>query len=135
MNFEEKKESFGQRLLRLMKEKEEPVSQETLAGLLGVHRNAVNFWVKDKRQPNLENIRLIAHYLDVTYPELFTGESAMDYAVRKETTKLILKDKQATYGKDRKKLLQSIAAKLAKLDKDSLKIVDGLLTKMGDKEE
>lgn len=123
------KKSFGARLKHLLKDSK--TSQEAIAGLLGRHKNTISQWVRDERQPSMEDLRLISNYLDVDYSYLFTGETAVEYALRKETKEQIINEPRAKYGQDRKEILESIAGHLSKLDDDSLKIVQQLISKMG----
>lgn len=126
-------ESFGERLNHLLKR--EKLSREDFAGLVGVHLNTVGHWIRNEKVPRMDMLRLISQTLKADMIWLFFGESSIDDTIRKEITRIILKDEQASYGKNRKETLVGIAEKLAKLDDDSLKIVEQLISKMGSNEE
>ena len=125
--------SFGERFSYLLKR--EKISREDFAGLIGVHLNTVGHWIRNEKMPRMEMLRVISQQLNTEMSWLLFGESSIEESEIKETTRIILKDKQAGYGANRKKILESIAEKLAKLDIDSLKIVEQLISKMSGREE
>jgi transcriptional regulator with XRE-family HTH domain len=64
--------SFGKRLVSIRENK--GVSQKGLAELLEISPTRLNYWEKDKRQPDIEMIRKIASVLDVSFVELLDWE-------------------------------------------------------------
>lgn len=69
---ENKNESMGQRILRLMLENK--LSQRELAGLSGVTPAAMNHYIKDKRVPRPDAIKNMATALGTTVDYLLTGK-------------------------------------------------------------
>lgn len=56
-------ESFGQRLV-ISREKHN-LSQKEFAERLGITPTRLNYWEKDKREPSIKMIKLIAQILDI----------------------------------------------------------------------
>ncbi len=66
--------TMGQRIAQLRKTK--GLSQEELAELVGVSRQAVSKWELDEAQPEASKIILLAQALGVTTDQLLLGEEA-----------------------------------------------------------
>lgn len=64
--------TLGQRIVQFRKAK--GLSQEALADLVGVSRQAVSKWELDEAQPDAAKIVLLAQALDVTTDQLLLGE-------------------------------------------------------------
>ena len=62
---------FEQRLYRLRKER--GISQEELADIVGVSRQAVQKWESGASQPNMDNLVAISTYFGVTLDYLLKG--------------------------------------------------------------
>ena len=60
--------SFGERLVSIRENK--GISQKRLADLLEISPTRLNYWEKNKRQPDIDMIRKIAFVLDVSFVEL-----------------------------------------------------------------
>ena len=56
-------DTFGQRLVASREKRN--LSQKELAELLGITPTRLNYWEKDKREPAIEMIKLIAQVLDL----------------------------------------------------------------------
>ena len=66
---------FQQRLYELRKKA--GLSQEGLAGLLGVTRQAVQKWEAGTSRPDMDNLAALARYFNVTLDWLITGREAV----------------------------------------------------------
>lgn len=56
-------DTFGSRLAKIRKEQD--IKQNELAGLLGITPSRLNFWEKDKREPDIRMIKKISQVLNV----------------------------------------------------------------------
>ncbi len=65
---------FQQRLYELRKQS--GLSQEGLASLLGVTRQAVQKWESGSSRPDMDNLAALARYFNVSLDYLVTGRSA-----------------------------------------------------------
>lgn len=75
---------FQDRLYQLRKEK--GLSQENLAGVLGITRQAVQKWESGASRPDMENLVALARYFGVTLDWLITGaEPAQPEAPAQQT--------------------------------------------------
>lgn len=66
--------NFQERLYQLRREK--GLSQEQLAALVGVSRQAVQKWESGASRPDMDNLVILAQHFQVTIDYLVTGESA-----------------------------------------------------------
>ena len=65
---------FEERLYQLRRER--GISQEELANIVGVSRQAVQKWESGASQPNMDNLVAISEYFGVTLDYLLKGEEA-----------------------------------------------------------
>ena len=75
---------FQQRLYELRKQS--GLSQEGLASLLGVTRQAVQKWESGSSRPDMDNLAALARYFNVTLDYLVTGREPEPYAQEVPTT-------------------------------------------------
>ena len=66
--------TFGQRLVAARERK--GIKQSELADKLGVSKTCINYWEKDKRQPNVIDVKNLCDVLDVSGNELIGTEKA-----------------------------------------------------------
>ena len=66
--------TFGERLEKCIKES--PYNQKELAELIGITPVRLNYWVKDKRQPDVPFIKLLAKALNVSADYLIGNETS-----------------------------------------------------------
>ena len=78
--------TFGEK----MKEahKKAGMTQEQLASVLTVSRQAVTKWKSDKGIPDIENLKLIAKVLDVSIDYLLDEEGSLDLSCTREPINL-----------------------------------------------
>ena len=69
---------FNEKLQELRKRK--GLTQEELAEYLFVSRTAVSKWESGRGYPNIDSLKLIAKFFDVTIDELLSGEEVMTIA-------------------------------------------------------
>ena len=69
---------FGKKLQELRKQK--GLTQEELAQTLYVSRTAVSKWESGRGYPNIDSLRLIAKFFDITVDELLSGEEILTLA-------------------------------------------------------
>ncbi len=63
--------------IRLIKaRREKRLSQQALAGLIGVSRSALAQWETDMSRPSLDNLRKMAKTLDISFEWLATGRGS-----------------------------------------------------------
>lgn len=74
---------FEERLYRLRRER--GISQEELANIVGVSRQAVQKWESGASQPNMDNLVAISAYFGVTLDYLLKGEESASSAFQPET--------------------------------------------------
>ena len=63
---------FEERLYQLRRER--GISQEELANIIGVSRQAVQKWESGASQPNIDNLVAISEYFGVTLDYLLKGD-------------------------------------------------------------
>ena len=71
------------RILRSRKDKK--LSQQALAGLIGVSRSALAQWETEMSSPSLGNLRKMAEVLDVSFEWLATGRGNQFLATSTDT--------------------------------------------------
>ena len=69
---------FGKKLQELRKQK--GLTQEELAQTLYVSRTAVSKWESGRGYPNIDSLRSIAKFFDITVDELLSGEEILTLA-------------------------------------------------------
>lgn len=71
------KKALGARIRRLRQERDEPLTQEKLAILMGVDQKSISKWETGTARPDICRLSLLAEVLDTTVDELLTpGELA-----------------------------------------------------------
>jgi len=90
-------ESFGERLKVAIKKSD--LSQDQLAKLIGVHQNTISGYVKDKMEPGINKVKLMAHYLGCELVWLITGFTAEELALEIQNRELsmIVSEKSPEY--------------------------------------
>lgn len=77
--------SFGENLKILRKEKK--LSQEQLAEMVGVSRQAISKWESERAYPDIDNLIMLKSIFDVTLDELLikesTNENEDEYSINK----------------------------------------------------
>lgn len=63
--------TIGHRIL--IKRKEQKISQEYLAEIVGLHRNYIGLIERGQRRVTIENLYKIAKELNITLEEIFKG--------------------------------------------------------------
>lgn len=69
---------FNEKLQNLRKQKN--MTQEELAQVLFVSRTAVSKWESDRGYPNIDSLKAIAEFFNVTVDELLSGEEILNIA-------------------------------------------------------
>lgn len=69
---------FNEKLTKLRKQKE--LTQEELASALFVSRTAVSKWEQGKGYPNIDSLKAIAKFFDVTIDELLSTDEVLSVA-------------------------------------------------------
>lgn len=69
---------FNQKLQNLRKQKE--ITQEQLAKALFVSRTAISKWESGRGYPNIDSLKAIAEFFDVTVDDLVSGKEVLDIA-------------------------------------------------------
>lgn len=64
--------TFGERIVFYRSKKN--INQKQLAQILGITPTRLNYWEKDKRQPDVEMIKAISEALDVS-PDILIGNA------------------------------------------------------------
>lgn len=90
--------TFGEKLKQARKQA--GYSQEQLAEKLSVSRSAIAKWETDKGMPDIENLKSIAHFLDVSIDYLLAEGEEISFQTTKEPIDLNNYEKQ---GKCRSK--------------------------------
>ena len=83
-------------------------------------------------------VRLISHYLNEHITWLYTGESALEYTARKHLRNLILSDDREKYSTEENERIESLVAKIYKLDPGSRDLVEQMVGRLlagGDDED
>lgn len=73
---------FSEKLQNLRKQK--GLTQEDLSKALFVSRTAVSKWESGRGFPNIESLKQIADFFDITVDELLSGEELLNITKRKE---------------------------------------------------
>ena len=97
-------DTFGKRL-KYLREKRE-LTQQKLAELLSVNRDALAKWETDKALPDINMVRDIAQFYQVSADYLIGKD---DQAFETRVTELILKNKDVLGPKEQEFLLEFIA--------------------------
>lgn len=92
------KETFGQRLARLRKEK--GLTQEEIAEKIGISPQAVSKWENDVSSPDISIIISLSEILDVSTDELLGRKETINPEVVEENEKPRHKDIHVSDGKD-----------------------------------
>jgi transcriptional regulator with XRE-family HTH domain len=95
---------LGDRIKSKLKEKK--ISQKILAELIDIPQSTLSEIIKNKYNPNVNTVKLIAHFLEVDLNWLITGISAEDRAIEKlneiiikeESEDGIIKEREVQYG-------------------------------------
>lgn len=69
---------FNKKLLELRKQKE--LTQEELAEILFVSRTAISKWESGRGYPNIDSIKAIAKFFEITIDELLSGNELLTIA-------------------------------------------------------
>lgn len=69
---------LNEKLQQLRKQK--GITQEELAGALYVSRTAISKWESGRGYPNIDSLKAIAKYFDITIDELLSGEQLLTIA-------------------------------------------------------
>ena len=91
------------------------MTQEQLAGILGVSRQAVTKWESGKGLPDIENLRIMAKALNVSIDYLLEDETDLDFSVTREAINL---DDYEDKGRWKKKA--TLSSKLPSLSNGSI---------------
>ncbi len=84
---------LGERIQKARKNK--GYSQETLANLFGISRQAIQKWEKGENEPSIDSVKRLAQLLDVDFTYLLTGEINVSKSVSAiDNEKEIIKEKK-----------------------------------------
>lgn len=89
--------TFGEKLVSIRENK--GISQKGLAELLDISPTRLNYWEKDKRQPDMEMIKKIVAILNISFVDLLGREEQLNPDGKLAKQVKIIEDMQVLEGK------------------------------------